>query len=165
MQTGCRLIKNIQGAAGVSFRKLARKLGTLRLAPRQCSSTLPKRDIGKTDVCKRIELAFDRRHGVEKYRCILDRHTQHLMNVFAFIANLERLPVVTFTLTPVARNVNIREEVHLHLYQAIAMTGLAAAAAHVERKAPGIVAARPRLRRRRKEFANGRKKAGIGGRV
>ena len=79
--------------------------------------------------------------------------------------HLERLAVIALTLADLARDVDIRQEVHLDLQQAVAGAGLAAAAANVEREAPGIVAAQLRVLRGGKEAADIVKQAGIRRRV
>ena len=84
------------------------------------------------------------------------------MNGAAFVANVEGLPVVASALTGVAGDVDVGQEVHFHLDQSIALTGFTAPTAHVERKAPDLIAAGAGLRCSGEEFPDWSKKAGIG---
>ena len=56
----------------------------------------------------------------------------------AYMANVEGLPVGV-SLTGVTEDVDVGQ-VHFHLDQSIALTGLTAPTAHVERKAPDLAA-------------------------
>ena len=49
--------------------------------------------------------------------------------------------IVTATVTYVAEDVNVGQEVHLDALLAFALAGFAASALHVEGEAPGLVAA------------------------
>ena len=87
------------------------------------------------------------------------------MNRVAFVANVEGFPVVAFALTVVARDIDVGQEMHLHLDQSVALTGFAAPTPHVERKAPDLIATGARLGCAGKEFPDRGEKTGIGGRV
>ena len=114
---------------------------------------------------QRLQLAGDRGHVLEEARRLLDRHLQHLVDVLAAVADLERLAVVALAVADVARHVHVRQEVHLDLDDAVALAGLAAAALDVEAEAPGVVAARACLRHLREQLAQRREQAGVGGRI
>ena len=75
--------------------------------------------------------------------------------------HLERLTVIALTLADLAGDVDIRQEVHLDLQQAVAGAGLAAAAANVERETPGAVAAQLCILRGGEKAADIVKQAGI----
>src|SRR5207302_10110858 len=72
------------------------------------------------------------------------------------------LAVVALALADVAGDVDVGQEVHLDLDDAVALAGLAAAALDVEREAAGLVAARLRLRQAGEPFADRREGAGVG---
>jgi hypothetical protein len=55
--------------------------------------------------------------------------SQHVVDGLALVADLQRLAVVALAVADVAGHVDVRQEVHLHLDQAVALAGLAAAAA------------------------------------
>ena len=68
---------------------------------------------------------------------VFDRHLEHVGDGQAAEADLERLAVVALALAHLARHVDVGQEVHLDLHEAVALARLAAAALHVEREAPG----------------------------
>ena len=80
-------------------------------------------------------------------------------------SDLERLAVVALALADVAGDVDVGQEVHLDLDDAVALAGLAAAALDVEREAAGLVAARLGLGQAGEPFADRREGAGVGRRV
>ena len=63
----------------------------------------------------------------------------------ALVEDLERLAVVAAPAAALAGDEEIGQEVHLDAQHAVALAGLAAPALHVEREAPGPVAAHARL--------------------
>src|SRR5690606_2373897 len=73
--------------------------------------------------------------------------------------------VVARALAGLAGDIDIRQEMHLDLDDAIALARLAPPALDVEAEPPRLVAARLRLRQARKPVADGVEGAGIGGRV
>src|SRR3712207_9107116 len=88
------------------------------------------------------------------FRSLLDRHLEHVGDRLALEAHLQRLAVVPLAVALLARHVDVREEVHLDLDLAVAPADLAAPALDVEREAPRLVAARPRLLRLREQVAD-----------
>ena len=83
-------------------------------------------------------------HGrdiAEERRRILHGHLEHLVDVTAAIADLQRLAVVAPTAASVAGHVDIGQEVHLDAHHAIALAGLAAPPFHIETEASHVVAA------------------------
>src|SRR6185503_4169979 len=78
------------------------------------------------------------------------------------VEDLEGLAVVPAAAADVAGDVDVREEVHLDLDDAVPLARLAPAPADVEGKAPGQVAARPRLGDEREELADRGEEADVG---
>ena len=76
--------------------------------------------------------------------------------------DFQRLAVVALALADVAGDVDVGQEVHLDLDDAVALAGLAAAALDVEGEAPGLVAARLGFGQAGEPFADRRERAGIG---
>ena len=70
---------------------------------------------------------------------------EHVGDAQAAEPHLERLAVVALPLADLARHVDVGQEVHLDLHEAVALARLAAAALHVEREASRPVAADLRL--------------------
>src|SRR5262249_18700715 len=79
--------------------------------------------------------------------------------------DVERLAVVALALADVAGDVDVGQEVHLDLDDAVALARLAAPALDVEREAAGLVAARLGLGQAGEPFADRGERARIGGRV
>ena len=83
----------------------------------------------------------------------------------ALVLHLQRLAVVARALADLARDVDIRQEVHLDLDDAVALAGLAAPALDVEGEAARLVAAQLGFRQSGEEVADLGEDAGVGGRV
>ena len=79
--------------------------------------------------------------------------------------HLQRLAIVALAVADVAGDVDVGQEVHLDLDQAVAGAGLAAAALDVEAEAAGLVAARLAFGQAGEPVADLGEGAGIGGRV
>src|SRR5690606_14052402 len=79
--------------------------------------------------------------------------------------NFERLTIVSFALTDVACDVHVGKEVHLDLYDTIALAGFASTALDVEREAARLIATRLGFRQSGKPVTNMRKCSRVGGRV
>src|SRR4029077_2911949 len=151
--------------AGGDFGELGGELDPLRLAARQRRRRLDEADVVEAYVVQGAQAAGDLRHVLEELDPLLDRHLQHVGDVLALEANLERLAVVAFSVALLAGHVDVRQEVHLDLDLAVALANLAAAALDVEAEAARLVAARPRLLGLGKELADVVEDAGVGGRV
>ena len=87
------------------------------------------------------------------------------MDVFALVTHLEGLAVVPLALADIARHIDVRQEMHFHLDDTVALTGFTASAFDVEAESTRLVAARTRLLGAGKQFANRCENAGIGRRI
>ncbi|CCK04027.1 hypothetical protein BN129_2780 [Cronobacter sakazakii 701] len=112
-----------------------------------------------------MQLTRQRWHRVEKLTRFFDGHIQHFMNGLAFIFDLKRFAVIAFAFALIARHVDIRQEVHLNLDNAIALAGFTAAAAYVKAETARRIAASTRFRHAREQFTHWRKDARVGRRV
>lgn len=65
---------------------------------------------------------------------LLNRHVQHVRNVFVLVCDFKRFPVISFAMTDVTGNVHVWQEVHFNLDDAITLTGFTATAFDIERK-------------------------------
>ena len=99
---------------------------------------------------------------MKKLGGFLDGHVEHVGDALALEQDLQRLAVVALALADVAGDVDVGQEVHLDLDDAVALAGLAAAALDVEGEAAGLVAARLRFGQAGEPFADRREGAGIG---
>ncbi|MNK74930.1 hypothetical protein D3C87_944540 [compost metagenome] len=165
VQAGCRLIEDVEGLAGGAAGQFLGQLDPLGLAARQGGGRLADLDVAQTHALQRQHLVTDRGHGVKEARGFLDRHVQNVGYALALEDNFQGFAVVALALADVAGDVDVGQEVHLDLDDAVALTGLAAAALDVEAEATGTVAARLGLRQPRIPVADRVKGAGIGGRV
>jgi hypothetical protein len=114
---------------------------------------------------QRHQLVAHAGHGGEELDAFLDRHVEHVGDRLALEGDVERLAVVALAVADVAGDVDVGQEVHLDLDDAVALAGLAAAALDVEGEAARLVAARLGLRQAGEPVADRREGAGIGGRV
>ena len=141
VQTGRRLVEDVQRAAGGTARELRRQLDALRLTTGERRRGLTEMDVAKADVVERPQLCLARRDVGEEREAFLHGHLEDIGDRLALVADLERLAVVPLPAADLARNVHVRQELHLDLDDPVAGAGLAPAAFHVEREAAGAVAA------------------------
>ena len=141
VQTGRRLVQDVERLAGRTLRELGRQLHALSLATGQRGRRLPELDVAETDVPERVHVPGDRWDRGEELARLRDAHLEHLGDVLALVANLEGLAVVALALADLARNVDVGQEVHLDLDRSVARARLATAAPDVEREAAGLITA------------------------
>lgn len=132
MQTGGRLVQDVDRASGRALLELAGELHPLRLTAGECRRGLAEPDVSETDLVERPQVTRDGRDGLEELQALLDRHVQHLGDGLALVVDLKGLPVVARSVADLARDVHVGQEVHLDLDGAVAGAVLAAAALHVE---------------------------------
>ena len=128
MQAGRGFVEDIQGLAGVALGQFPGEFDPLRLAAGQGGRVLAELDIGQAHVHQCLQLARDDRDRREEFVRLFHAEPQSLVDVFALVADVQRLPVVAPPVADVARHIDIRQEVHLDLDQTVALAGLAAPA-------------------------------------
>src|SRR6185369_2987952 len=165
VQAGRRLIEDVQRLARRAPRQLRRQLDPLRLAARQRRGRLAEVDVAEADVEQRLELAGDLRNRSEELERLLDGHLEHVGDRAALVVDLERLAVIARALAHLARDVHVRQELHLDLDDPVALAVLAAAALDVEREAARPVAADARLGHAGEELADRGEQADVRRRV
>lgn len=165
MQTGGRFVQHVDRAAGRALLQLAGQLHALRLAAGERRRGLAEPDVSETDFVERAQVARDGRHGLEELQALLDGHVQHLCDGLALVVDLQGLPVVARSVADLARDVHVRQEVHLDLDGAVAGAVLATAALDVEGEPARQIAADLGLHRLREQPADVVEDAGVGGRV
>src|SRR3546814_12083096 len=101
--------------------------------------------MAKPDLGQHRPLVADALHRLEELDRVLHRHVQNVGDGLALERHLQRLAVVALAVAHVAGDVDIRQEVHLDLQHAVALTGLAPPALAVEGEAPRLVSARLRF--------------------
>ena len=142
-----------------------RELDALRLAARQRRRRLAEPHVVEPDVVQRLQPPADLRDVGEELERLLDRHLEHVGDRLALEADVERLAVVALAVALLARDVDVRQEVHLDLDLPVAAADLAAPALDVEREAARLVAARPRLLRLGEQVADLVEQPDVGRRV
>src|SRR6266576_7149522 len=141
MQTGCRLVENVEGATGVALRQLRGELDALRLAAGKRRRRLTEVDVAEPDVEQGLQLLSHARLVLEERQRILDRLLQYVGDAQTAEANLERLTVVALAFADIARNVDVGQEVHLDFDETVSFARLAATTLHVERESSRPIAA------------------------
>ena len=144
------------------LRQLLAELHALRLAARQRRRRLADLHVAEAHPLQRRELLADRGHRGEELDRLLDGHVEHVGDRLALELHLERLAVVALALADLAGDVDVGQEVHLDLDDAVALALLAAPALDVEREPARPVAARLGLRQPGEPLAHRREGAGIG---
>src|ERR1700746_145510 len=111
-------------------------------------------DVAEPDPLQGHELVVDRRHGAEELGALVDRHVEHIGDALGAEQYFEGLAIVAPALADVALDIDVRQEVHLDLDDAVALAGLAAPTLDIEREAPGRIAALLRFRESREPVAD-----------
>ena len=165
VKPGRWLVENVERLAGCDLRELGRQLDPLGLSAGKRCRRLPEPQVAEPHVAKRLQPAVDLRNVNEELERLLNRHVEHVGDCAPLEANLQRLLVVALPVALLARDVDVRQEVHLDLDLPVAAAYLAAAALYVEREAARLVAAGASLRRLGEEVADHIEEAGVGGGV
>ena len=165
MQARGGLIQDIDGPARGSLGQLRGQLHPLGLAAGELGGGLAQLHIGEAHVVKSLELVVDAGQIFKEGQGFVHGHIQHLVDVLALILDFQGLPVVALTLADLAGDVDVREEVHLDLDEAVSGAGLAPPAPHVEGEAARPVAPGLGVGGRGEEVPDVVKEAGVGGGV
>ena len=105
----------------------------------------------------------DIRHVLKELHRAVDCHVEHIGNAFSFESHFERFAVIAFAVTGFAGHIHIGKEVHLDGFVATAFTGFATPAAHIERKATGLVSTNFCFGQIDEELSNIVEYTGVGG--
>ena len=162
MQTGGRLVQNIQRLPGSTPCKLGGKLYPLCLSARKRGGGLPQADIAQPDVIQRLQFVFDLRNTVEENKRFFHRHFQHVRNVLSLEMHLQRVPVIALSVAHVTGDVYVRQKVHFDLFHAVSLACFAPSAPDVEGKSAGFIAFCFGVRGAGKQIPDIGKQTGIG---
>ena len=132
MEAGGRLVEDVERLAGGAPRQLLRQLDALRLAAAERRRRLADLDVAEADLLQHAHLVADAGDRLEEARPRPRRHVEHVGDRVALELHLQRLAVVAGAVAHVAGDVDVGQEVHLDLDQAVALARLAAAALDVE---------------------------------
>src|SRR5690606_28492503 len=109
------------------------------------SRGLAEVNVPEANVGKRAEMAREPRHGLEEFERLVDRQIEDVRYRVTLVEDLERFPVVALPMADLAGDINVRQEVHLDLHQAVTLASLTSAALHVEGEPAGRVPAHAAL--------------------
>ena len=110
---------------------------------------------------QRPQLGLDRRHVLENVERLVHRHLQNIGDRVAAELDLLHLARVTGAVTHLAWDVDVRQELHLDLDDAVALASLTPSPLHVEAEASRLVAAHLRLGHAREEVTDVREHPGV----
>ena len=159
------LVQNIDGAARGGSGQFRGQLHTLGFAAGEGGAGLAQLDVAQAHIHHGLDLLTDLGDVFEEFQGLVGGHVQHLGNVLALVLDFQRLPVVSCALADFARDVDVRQEVHLDLHQAVAGAGFASAALDVEGETAGAVAADLGVIGGGKEVADVVEEARVSGRI
>src|SRR3984957_17618295 len=165
VQPGGGLVQDVDGPAGGAALQFGGELDPLRFAAGQGGGGLAQADISQADVGEGLEVAVDGRDRLKEGGGFLDRHVQHVGDGLALVVHGQGCGVVPGAVADLARDVHVRQELHLDLDGAVAGAGFAAAAFDVEGEPAGLVAADLGLGGGREQLPDVVEHAGVGGRV
>src|SRR3954468_21475003 len=118
-------------------------------------------DVAEPDIEQRLELGPDVGHRGEEVVRLRDRHLEDVRDRLALVVDLERLAVVALAATHLARDVDIRQELHLDLEDPVALAVLDPTALDVEAETARLIAAEARLGDAGEELADRREQADV----
>ena len=165
MEAGCRFVKNIDRLSGALAGKFCGKLDPLGFSAGKLRGGLAELDIPQADIVESLDLALDRGDILKKGQRLFDRHFKDIRDIFTLVTDLQGLTVVAFSVAYFAGNIDVRQEVHFDLDNAVSGAGLAPSALHVEGKTAFGITAGAGVLRTRKKRADQVKDAGVGRRV
>src|SRR5262249_48119411 len=151
VEPGGGLVEDVEDVVAQAGAELCGDLETLRLAAREGGGRLPQTKIAQPDVPQDLEPPGQPGGGPEERDGLVHGHRQHLADVPPLIGDLADIRTVPPPLALAARDVDVLEEVHLELLEAVALAGLAAAPGHVEGEVTGPEPEGLRLRKAREQ--------------
>ena len=162
MKSCGRLVKYIQSFSRSSSCKLGCKLDSLSLAAREGGRGLSDLDISKTDVVNGLQLILYPRNSVKEAKGFLYRHLKDICDILSLVFDLKRVAVISVSVADVTGNVNVGQEVHLYLLDAISLARLTATALDVKGKSSRLIALCLGISGACKEIANITEKSRVG---
>ena len=141
VEAGGGFVEEIERAAGGALGEFLGELDALGFAAGQRGGLLADLDVAEADALQRIHLVAHGRHGAEEFGGFVDGHVQHIGDGLVLELDVQRFTVVALSVAGIAGDIDIGQEVHLDLDDAIALAGFAAATLDVEGEASGFIAA------------------------
>src|SRR5690606_33844480 len=94
VETGGRLVKDVQRATGGAAGEFAGELHALGLTAGELRRGLAEPDVAQANVLKGLELVLDGRDVLEEVEALGNRHVEDIRDGLALVQDLQRLPVV-----------------------------------------------------------------------
>ena len=154
MQAGRRLIQYVNRLARAASRQLRRELDALRFSAGERGSRLSELHIPESDLVQDRKPRADLLLILEEVDCLLNRHVEHIRDVLALKAHLQRFAVIALAVAHLTGHIHVREKMHFDLQQTVSGAGLAAASACIEGKPSCLIASQTRILRRCKKCSN-----------
>ena len=162
MQPGGRLVENEQDrASGIFLDQERRQFDALALPAGQRRRRLPEFDIAQSHILQRLQfldnLFIDRilvLIGCEQVYGSIDRQFENIVNRMTVILHLQHLVLEPFAAAAFAHQFDVGHKLHTDLDDAFALTLLAPASRHVERKVRRSQSIMLRIRLIGKQFTN-----------
>ena len=129
------------GGAFCGFGQMSRELQALGFAARQRRHRLAESQVFEADVGERTQSGLHCRLVGEKSERFADRHLKHVGDGFVFERDFEYLGAEALAVAIGAAQVNVGEELHLDMLEAVAAAHRAAAVAGVEAESAARVIA------------------------
>ncbi len=112
----------------------------MSLPARKGGGWLSQGHITKAHILDGLELALNFGNVFEKFYRIIDRHVQDLSDIFLLVVDFQGFTVIAGAMANFAGNIDIRQEVHLNLDDAITATCLTAAALDIKGETTLLIA-------------------------
>src|SRR5450759_4246574 len=120
VEPGRRLVEKIESASRRALGELGGQIDPMSLAARKCRRRLSERDVSQPDFDEYPAYLFYRRVVGEELECLLGLQVEDVVNLLALVGHLEVLAVVAAPSAHLARDVDVRQKVHLDLDLAVA---------------------------------------------
>ena len=151
VQACCRLIQDVERAAGGSAAQLLGQLHALGLAAGKGGGRLAQSHIVHAHIPQGLQHMEDLGLVSEVFDGPADFHFKYLGYVLALILDLQGFAIEAFTFANFAFDPDIGQKIHLQAHRAVAFAGFASAPADVETEPPRLVRAQARIGQLRHE--------------
>ena len=165
MQTGRRLVEQVQRSPGVGPRQLGGQFHTLGFAAGKRVRRLAEPQIIEPHIAQRLQNAANLRNVLEQLQRLAARHFQHVGDRLAVKQHRQRFRIVAAAAADIALDPHVGQEVHLDAFLAVPFAGFAASAGGVEAEPPRRITAHFRFRQLREQLPDQIEHAGVRGRI
>src|SRR5690625_2996835 len=165
VQARGRLVEDVNRTSRRAFAKFRSELDALSFPAGERWRRLAEPHVAQAHIYQGAQVPRDRGNCLEELGSLFNRHIEYLGNVLALKAHLKSFPVIARTLTDLARNIHIRQEIHLNTQRPVTGARFTAPALDIEREATGLITPNFGFRGFGEEFAHVIPHPGISSRV